>query len=86
LEKWLNMLEGYFFVHNFSDREKITFSLLKNIPHVKNQWKNYHEKNSREESRMFQVEPAWDFFMDVVKEQYYPVGNYYNQYMRWTTL
>jgi hypothetical protein len=28
LEKWLNLLEGYFFVHNFFDREKITFSLL----------------------------------------------------------
>jgi hypothetical protein len=29
LEKWLNMLEGYFSIHNFSDRENITFSLLK---------------------------------------------------------
>ena len=25
LEKWLNLLEGYFFVHNFFDRENITF-------------------------------------------------------------
>jgi hypothetical protein len=24
--------------------------------------------------------------VDVVKEQYYPVGNYEDQYMRWTTL
>ena len=24
--------------------------------------------------------------MDVVKEQYYPIGNYEDQYMRWTTL
>ena len=24
--------------------------------------------------------------MDVVKEQYYPLGNYDDQYMRWTTL
>ena len=23
--------------------------------------------------------------MDAVKEQYYPVGNYEDQYMRWTT-
>jgi hypothetical protein len=38
LEKWLNMLEGYFFVHNFSEREKITFALLKVIPHVKYLW------------------------------------------------
>jgi hypothetical protein len=25
LEKWLNLLEGYFSVHKFSDKEKITF-------------------------------------------------------------
>jgi hypothetical protein len=25
LEKWLTLLEDYFYVHNFSDREKITF-------------------------------------------------------------
>jgi hypothetical protein len=35
VDKWLNLLEGYFSVHNFSDREKIIFSLLKVIPHVK---------------------------------------------------
>ena len=28
LEKWLTLLEGYFFVHNFFDRENITFTLL----------------------------------------------------------
>jgi hypothetical protein len=38
VDKWLNMLEGYFLVHNFSDREKINFSLLKAIPHVKDWW------------------------------------------------
>jgi hypothetical protein len=32
LEKWLNLLEGYFSVHNFSDREKITFALFKGCP------------------------------------------------------
>jgi hypothetical protein len=32
VDKWLNLLEGYFSFHNFSDREKITFSLLKVIP------------------------------------------------------
>jgi hypothetical protein len=35
LDKWLNLLEGYFLVHNFFDREKITLALLKVIPHVK---------------------------------------------------
>ena len=35
LDKWLNLLEGYFSIHHFSDREKITFILLKDLPHVK---------------------------------------------------
>ena len=39
VDKWLNLLEGYFSVHNFSNREKITFALLKAVPHVKDWWK-----------------------------------------------
>jgi hypothetical protein len=35
IHKWLNLLEGYFSIHNFSNRENIIFSLLKAIPHVK---------------------------------------------------
>jgi hypothetical protein len=79
LEKWLNLLEGYFSVHNFSDREKITFALLKALPHVKHWWETYWEKSSTEESGIYGVEPTWDFFVDAVKEQYYPVGNYDDQ-------
>jgi hypothetical protein len=86
LDKWLNLLEGYFSVHNFSDREKITFALLKALPHVKHWWETYWEQSSTEESGIYGVEPTWDFFVDAVKEQYYPVGNYEDQYMRWTTL
>jgi hypothetical protein len=41
LDKWLKMLEGYFFVHHFSNREKITFTLLKYLPQVKHWWKTY---------------------------------------------
>jgi hypothetical protein len=32
------------------------------------------------------VAPTWDSFRDVIKEQYYPVGSYDDQYTRWTTL
>jgi hypothetical protein len=46
LDKWLNLLEGYFFVHNFSDRENIIFELLKALPHVKHWWETYWEKIS----------------------------------------
>jgi hypothetical protein len=38
VDKWLNLLEGYFSVHNFLNREKITFVLLKVVPHVKDWW------------------------------------------------
>ena len=62
------MLEGYFYVHNFSNREKITFPLLKDIPHVKNWWETYWEKSSTEESGIYGVEHTWNFFVDVIKE------------------
>ena len=39
-----------------------------------------------EESGIYGTDPTWYFFVDAVKEQYYPVGNYEDQYMRWTTL
>ena len=35
IDKCSNLLEGYFSVHDFSNQEKITFSLLKVAPHVK---------------------------------------------------
>jgi hypothetical protein len=41
IEKWLNLLEGYFTIQNFSNREKITFTLLKDLPHVKHLWETY---------------------------------------------
>jgi hypothetical protein len=45
LDKWLNLLEGYFSVHHFFEREKITFALLKALPHVKHWWENYWDKS-----------------------------------------
>ena len=35
VDKWLNLLEGYFSVHDFLSWEKIIFTLLKVAPHVK---------------------------------------------------
>ena len=35
VDRWLNILEGYFSVSDFFDQEKIIFSLLKATPHVK---------------------------------------------------
>ena len=60
LEKWLNQLEGYFSVHNFSNREKITFALLKAVPHVKDWWETFSEKKVTEEPSLFIVTTTWD--------------------------
>jgi hypothetical protein len=86
VDKWLNLLEGYFSVHNFSDREKITFSVLKVVPHVKYWWDTYSEQRAMEESAIFVMVPTWDSFWDAIKEKYYHVGSYEDQYTRWTTL
>jgi hypothetical protein len=86
VEKWLNLLEGYFNVHNFSNRENITFSLLKVVPHVKYWWETFCEKNEIEETSLFIVTLTWESFRDVIKEQYYPAGSYDDLYTQWTTL
>jgi hypothetical protein len=82
VDKWLNLLEGYFSIHNFFDREKITFAVLKVFPHVKDSWDTYSEKRAMKESAMFVVAPTWNFFQDAIKEQYYLVGSYKDQYTK----
>jgi hypothetical protein len=82
----LNLLEGYFSVHDFSDREKIIFSLLKVAPHVKDWWETYCEKKDEEEPSLFSTIPTWNYFQDAIKEQYYPMGSYEDKYIQWTTL
>jgi len=86
LEKLLNLLEGYLFVHNFSNRENIVFSLLKVVPYVQHWMEIYFEQKSIEESRIFGAKATWNYFLDAIKEQYYLVGNYNDKYMRWTTI
>jgi hypothetical protein len=86
VDRWLNLLEGYFLVHDFFDREKIIFSLLKAAPHVKDWWETYCEKKDEEEPSLFSVVPTWNYFRDAIKEQYYPVGSYEDKYIQWTTL
>jgi hypothetical protein len=52
------MLKGYFSIHNFLDREKITFELLNTLPHVKHWWETYWDKSSIEEFRIYGVDPT----------------------------
>jgi hypothetical protein len=46
---WLNLLEGYLYVHNFSNRENITFALLKVVSHVNDWWETFCEQKEKEE-------------------------------------
>ena len=67
VDKWLNLLKGYFSVHNFSNRENITFEILKVIPHVKYWCDTYSKKRVVEEYAIFVVAPTWDSFQDAIK-------------------
>jgi hypothetical protein len=51
VDRWLNLLEGYFSVHDFSDREKIIFALLKAAPMSSTGGKPTRSKRVRENPR-----------------------------------
>ena len=81
VDRWLNLLEGYFSVHNFFDWGKIIFALLKATPHVKDWWETYCEKKDEIEPSLFSAIPTWNYFRDAIKEQYYPMGSYEDKYI-----
>ena len=67
--------------------EKIFFALLKAVPHVRDWWDTYCEQNPLDEKDILGgAEPTWASFVEALKEQYYPIGNYDNQYTNWTIL
>jgi hypothetical protein len=76
LEKWLNLLEGYYSVQKFSNSEKITSVLLKSIPHVRAWWEGYWERYSVDESTQFRRETTWATFVDSLKEDLYHIRKY----------
>jgi hypothetical protein len=86
LEKWLNMLEGYYFVQKKIDTENITFALLKALTHVKDWWESYWERHNEDGSMKFRRGTTWEEFIDALKEELYPFRNYDDRYTRWMTL
>ena len=86
VDKWLNLLEGYFSIHTVSNRENFTFALLNVNPHVKYWCETLCEKKEIEEPLVFTFALTWESFRDFIKEQYYPIGSYDNLYTKWTTL
>jgi len=86
VDKCLNLLEGYFSVHNLSNRQNITVEILKVVPHVKDYWETFFENKEIEGPSLFKFMVTWESFMDSIKEQYYPVGSYDDLYTKWTTM
>ena len=43
VDKWLNLLEVFLSVHDFSILENINFALLKATPHIKDCYETYYE-------------------------------------------
>ena len=82
VDKWLNLLDGYFSVHEFSSREKIVFALLKAAPHVKDWWETYCEQKDESTGSLFSAAPTWNSFRDAIKEQYYLVKSYEDKYIK----
>jgi hypothetical protein len=82
LGKWLNLLEGYYYFKKNSESEKITFALLKSLPHVRYWLEGYWERYTKDEYTLFGRESTWESFVDSKKEEFYPVENYVDQYMR----
>jgi len=62
IDKWLNLLEGYFSVHEFSSWEMIVFALLKVAPHIKDWWETYYEQKDENTGSLFSAAPTWNSF------------------------
>ena len=63
LEKWLNLFEAYFSIQIFSNREKITFTLLKALPHVNICGKIIERKVSQRSLEYTRSSPLEIFFL-----------------------
>ena len=81
----MSLLEGYFYVQKKFDSEKITFTLLRSLPHVKYWWDGYCERHVRDETEIFNTKPTWEYFADAIKEEFYHIENYDDQYTQGTT-
>jgi hypothetical protein len=53
LEKWLNLLEGYYSIQKKINCENIIFTLLKYLPHVRSWWEGYWDRYTMDESTPF---------------------------------
>ena len=57
IDKWLNLLDGYFSVHEFSSQEKIVFALLKTAPTSRTGGKHTASRRMKVQAHCFQLLP-----------------------------
>jgi hypothetical protein len=76
-KKWLSFLEGYFFVHNFSNKENITFVLLKVVPHVKYWWETYCENRLQRSPQCLGLNPPGNILLIPSRRNTTPLAHKY---------
>ena len=50
------------------------------------EWDGYCNNHVGDEFVASSTKPTWATFVHALKEDFYPIENYDNQYMRWTSL
>lgn len=88
VDDWLLKLERYFSVDQFSNEEKINFSLLKTEGHVKHSWeaKVSSKELQTRNTFFFHQKPTWGEFVEHIKEEYFPADTYKHKNMQWQLL
>ena len=79
LDDWIDRLETYFSLGEYSSREKIKASTLKLSKHALTWWKSYKRKVNYSEV-------TWKTFKELLKKQFYPVGFLEQRWSSWYNL
>ena len=71
---------------NFRVGKRLFLLFSKQPPTSRTGGKTYCEQKDESTGSLFSAAPTWDSFRNAIKEQYYPVGSYEDEYIKWTTL
>ena len=78
LDDWIDRLETYFTLYQFSGEEKLAYSTIKLSKHALTWWKSYKRQSDRAKS--------WRELKRVMKVTFYPVGNLEEHWFKWYSL
>nr|CAD1816987.1 unnamed protein product [Ananas comosus var. bracteatus] len=79
LDAWLDQLETYFDLYNYSNAEKVTFAKLKLVGHALTWWKATLQTTANEEC-------TWSQFKRLIRREFYPMGYEEERWKRWHVL